>query len=192
MSRRAAVFTGLAGALLALLTVTRTWITVTPAESAIVQSTVVVPGSDAATSVSALAIVALAASISLSIAGRIARYIIAALLVAAGTGVGFAAASVLGDPESAAAGLVGEAAGTAQILADYETSAWPVVGIAAGVWIVVAGLLVAVSARRWADSRKYAAAGEQPAAPEAAADDDSRVDEIDGWDRLSRGEDPTR
>ncbi|MCO1339877.1 hypothetical protein BJH93_13405 [Kocuria polaris] len=190
MSRRTSVLVALAGALLALLAVTRTWVTVTPAESAIVQGVVVVPGSAAATSVSALAIVALAAGISLSIAGRVARYVVAAVLVAAGAGIGFASASVLGNPESAAAGMVGEAAGTAQILADYATSPWPFVGIAAGVWTAAAGIVVAVGARRWAESRKYAAAGEQAAAP--AAGDDSAVDEIDGWDRLSRGEDPTR
>lgn len=190
MTRRASVLIALAGALIALLTVTRTWVTVTPAESAIVQGVVVVPGSAAATSVSALAIVTLAAGISLSIAGRVARYIVAAVLVAAGAGIVVAAASVLGDPESAAAGMVGEAAGTAQILADYATSPWPVVGVAAGVWTAAAGLIVAFGARRWAESRKYATAGESAAAP--AAGGDAAVDEIDGWDRLSRGEDPTR
>ncbi|WP_309079932.1 Trp biosynthesis-associated membrane protein [Zhihengliuella sp.] len=195
MTRRNVVLAGLLGGLAGLLTATRTWITVTPGAGAIIHEPVDVSGSDAATSVSALAIVVLAASVSATIAGRMARWIVAALLILAGVGMVLAAASVLGDPQAAAAAVVGEAAGTARIEADYRLSVWPAATIAAGGWTVLVGVALAVAGRRWKVGRRYArpAAGE-PAARrgEGVADTRARLDEIDGWDRLSRGDDPTR
>ncbi|MBG6085731.1 Trp biosynthesis-associated membrane protein [Zhihengliuella flava] len=195
MSRRTAVFAALAGALVALLAVTRTWIEVVPGPQAIIQAPVVVPGADAATSVSALAVVALAASVSLSIAGRITRYIIGALILLAGVGIAGASWGVMASPESAAATLVGEAAGTAQIDADYVVAVWPWVAMAAGVWVALAGLAVLVASRRWRVSRRYttasATAGSASAEPSSEATEQP-LDEIDGWDQLSRGDDPTR
>ncbi|GAA3695764.1 hypothetical protein GCM10022377_05710 [Zhihengliuella alba] len=207
MTRRNVVLAGLLGGLAALLTGTRTWITVTPGTGAIIHQPVTVAGSDAATSVSALAIVVLAASVSATIAGRVARWIVAGLLVLAGVGIVVAAASALGDPLSAAAAVVGEAAGTNRIEAEYRTSLWPAATIVAGVWTSLVGAVMAIAGRRWKVGRKYAPATEAgaDAAPRAGANPDrhsgdqartegegTQVDEIDGWDRLSRGDDPTR
>ena len=125
-----------------------------PGPEAIIHAPVTVTGADAATSVSALAVVALAASVSLSIAGRITRYIIGTLLVLAGGATAAAAWNAWANPEAAAATLVGEAAGTAQIDADYAVTAWPWVAVVAGAWVALAGLAVLVASRRWQVSRR--------------------------------------
>jgi len=57
--------------------------------------------------------------------------------------------------------------------------------VVAGSLLVLAGLLILPASRYWKSRTKYdapAAGAPAPAGP---------VDEIDSWDRLSRGEDPT-
>lgn len=91
----------LATALLALAvfgTTTQTWIEVRLDPTAASNSDLHVQGSKAATAVTALALVALAGGLAASIAGRIARWIIAALLALSAAGIILAAATVLSDP----------------------------------------------------------------------------------------------
>jgi uncharacterized membrane protein (TIGR02234 family) len=190
-SRRSVVFAAAAGAVAALATATRVWINVLPAEGSINTAPIDVAGSDAATAVAALAVVALAGAVASAIAGAVARYVIAALLAASGVGIVASAVAVVMDPMGAAASAVGAAAGTPTVQGSYDVHAWPWVAAAAGAWIVVSAAVLAIAGRHWRVSRKYAA-------PAAAADARSNgaaggpVNEIDGWDSLSRGEDPTR
>ena len=59
----------------------------------------------------ALALVALAGGLAASIAGRIARWIITAIIVLAAAGIVAAAATVLADPLAAAQGSIAAATG---------------------------------------------------------------------------------
>ena len=70
-----------------------------------------VQGSKAATTVTALALVALAGGLAASIAGRIARWIITAIILLAAAGIVSAAAIVLADPLAAAQGSIAAATG---------------------------------------------------------------------------------
>jgi uncharacterized membrane protein (TIGR02234 family) len=266
ISKRAVVFAGVLGALAALGTTTRTWIHVIPSPGAINVAPFDVPGSDAASSVAALAIVVLAGSVAAAIAGRFARYVIAVLMFLAGIGIAAAAIGVVLDPMATAATTVGAATGTATVKGEYLLRFWPWVTVAAGAWIVLCSIVLAVAGRGWGLSRKYAApagtgtadrgtgtggaggagatgagtagsagavgaagapggahaGGAHPttrgagatnaamgngqagaAAPGTGetgnggpanggtADAEAQLDEIDGWDSLSRGEDPT-
>lgn len=189
LTRRAVVLAAVVGSLAALGSVTRTWIRVVPAEGSLTAAPIEVPGSDAATAVAALAVVALAGAVAAAIAGRVGRYVIAALLAAAGIGIVAAALAVAMDPAAAASGAVGAAVGTPTVEGEYRVLPWPWLAAAAGAWIAASAVVLAVAGRRWTSSRRYAAPAATGDGTPAAA---GAMDEIDGWDSLSRGDDPTR
>ncbi|MEE1620156.1 Trp biosynthesis-associated membrane protein [Zafaria sp. Z1313] len=204
--RRGVVLAAIAGAGLALAGTTQTWIQVLPAAGSVVRAPIDVPGSSAAAAVAALAVVSLAGAVAAAIAGRVARIVIAVLLAVAGIGIAASAATVFADPRRAAAGVVGEAAGTATVPGDYAVTAWPVLVAVAGACVLAAAVALVVVGRHWNADRKYdPAAAAVPAGtgsgdavdgPQAAEPGGrsapAPLDEIDGWDSLSRGEDPTR
>ncbi|MDE8587788.1 Trp biosynthesis-associated membrane protein [Arthrobacter sp. NQ4] len=178
-------------ALAAFGTTTQTWMTATldpnqVGQAAATQSAIQVQGSKAATTVTALALVALAGGLAAAIAGRIARWIITAIIVLASAGVVTAAATVLADPLSAAQGTIAGATGISGSQAHVELTPFPVLAVVAGCLLALAALLILPASRYWKTRTKYDAPG---AAGTAAAA--GPVDEIDSWDRLSRGEDPT-
>lgn len=198
-------------AALAFGTTTRTWLNVTLPATDVVTPDVAVAGSDAATAVTAFAVVAVAAALAAAIAGRIARWIIAVILVISGVGVATASFRIISDPLQGAAGAIGKAIGVSSAEGTVvELTAVPYVALAVGILIALAGVWLGLAGRHWVTSRRYAAAPapapsdrtavdgssagaqDSTAASHAAEDRDSApVDEIDSWDRLTRGEDPT-
>ncbi|MGP5162610.1 Trp biosynthesis-associated membrane protein [Arthrobacter rhombi] len=218
MSKRMVVSSGVIGAIAALAMSTRTWIHVIPSSGAINVQPFTVSGDDAATAVAALAVVVLAGSVAAAIAGRLARWVIAVLILLSGLGITASAISALSDPVSAAVSTVGEAAGTLKVQGDYDVTFWPWLTVVIGIWIMATAAWLAVAGHRWKASRKYTPAPAVQSAPAPGADPSSTddaaatepgpasaglavtpaapegedsMDEIDGWDSLSRGEDPT-
>lgn len=191
-------------ALAAFGSTTQTWLSVTLPQTAVQTPAIAVPGSDAATAVTAFSLVGLAAALAASIAGPVARWIIAVILTLAGVGIAVSSLAVLADPTSAAATAIGEALGvTGQEGVSVSASAMPWIAVVAGVLLVLCALWLVIAGRRWSAARRYEsgsrirqagpvqqAAGKPTGGADAAAD--GRTDEIENWDRLSRGEDPTR
>ncbi|MEO5314745.1 Trp biosynthesis-associated membrane protein [Pseudarthrobacter sp. CC12] len=178
-------------ALAAFGSTTQTWMTATldpnqAGQAGAAQSVIQVQGSKAATTVTALALVALAGGLAAAIAGRIARWVITAIIVLASAGVVTAAAIVLADPLAAAQGTIAGATGISGSQAHVELTPFPALAVAAGCLLALAALLILPASRHWKTRTKYDA---PDAAGTAAAA--GPVDEIDSWDRLSRGEDPT-
>ena len=177
-------------ALVAFGTTTQTWLTVhldpQLGQAAGGEGGLQVQGSKAATTVTALALVALAGGLAASIAGKIARWIITAIIVLAAAGIIAAAATVLADPLAAAQGSIAAATGISGGSADVSVSAFPVLAVVAGCLLAACGLLVVPAGRYWKSRTKYDAAAAGPAGQQTGP-----VDEIDSWDRLSRGDDPT-
>ncbi|MFJ5859868.1 Trp biosynthesis-associated membrane protein [Pseudarthrobacter sp. NPDC092439] len=169
-------------------TTTQTWLSVSldPAQSGAGGDALEVQGSKAATAVTALALVALAGGLAASIAGRIARWVITVIIVLAAAGIVAAAATVLADPLAAAQGSIAAATGVSGGQARVEATAFPFIAVGCGGLLALAGLLVVPAGRYWKARTKYDVAGRGPAAATAGP-----VDEIDSWDRLSRGDDPT-
>lgn len=193
LSKRNVVFAGVIGAVLTLATSTRIWINVIPESGAVKIPPIDVAGADAATAVAALAVVALAGSVAAAIAGKIARWIIAVVILGSGIGIALSALAAGTNPAGAAATKVGEATGLANISAGYSVSMWPWVAVATGAWLVIVAVLLAIAGRGWAASKKYARSDSAAQAGGAAAGEkpEGKLDQIDGWDSLSRGEDPT-
>lgn len=172
-------------------TTTQTWITVhlDPAQlgqAVASQDGLPVQGSKAATAVTALAIVALAGGLAASIAGRIARWIITGIVVAASVGIVAAALTVLADPLAASQGAIAAATGISGSDVGVSVTAFPALAVVAGVLLGLSALLIIPASRYWKARTRFdaAAAG---ANPEASGP----TDEIDSWDRLSKGDDPT-
>lgn len=172
-------------------TTTQTWITVhldpaQLAQGANSREGLPVQGSKAATAVTALALVALAGGLAASIAGRVARWIITGIVAAAAAGIVAAAVTVLADPLSASQGAIAAATGVTGSSAQVTVTAFPVLAIVAGVLLGLAALLIVPASRYWKTRTRYDAATASRAGAHTGP-----ADEIDSWDRLSRGDDPT-
>lgn len=192
-------------AALALLAWTQPWVTATIEGG----PSVTAAGDVAAPALPALSLAALALVAALALAGPVFRIVLGALLALLGTAITTSAALALGDPIGAASAAVTEASGVdgdASVRAIVESAAltvWPSVALAAGILAAVAGIGIALTARRWPERvRKYDAVRTIPVddAPGSgraetldAADDGSsaRSDRLDAWDALSDGRDPT-
>ena len=175
-------------ALAAFGSTTQTWLTVhlDPAQlgqAVNSQDGLQVQGSKAATTVTALALVALAGGLAASIAGRIARWIITAIIVLASAGIVTAAVTVMVDPLAAAQGSIAAATGITGSSVQVSVSAFPALAVVTGILLGLGALLIIPAGRYWKTRTKYDAA--------AAGAAEGPADEIDSWDRLSRGDDPT-
>lgn len=192
-------------AALALLAWTQPWVTAT-IEGGL---SVTAAGDVAAPALPALSLAALALVAALALAGPVFRIVLGALLALLGTAIATSAALALGDPIGAASAAVTAVSGVdgdESVRAIVESAAltlWPSLALVAGILAVVAGVGMAVTARRWPERvRKYdavrtIAVDDAPAIGRAealdAADDGSsaRSDRLDAWDALSDGRDPT-
>lgn len=193
LRRRGVVVLGtVVAALAAFGSTTQTWLSVTLPQTAVQTPAIQVPGSDAATAVTAFALVGLAAALAASIAGRVARYIIAAILTVAGAGIAFSSIAVASDPVSSAAPAIGEALGvTGQEGVSVAVTAMPWLAALAGTALVACAVWLVVAGRSWRAARRYQSGKEQPVTRDGSDKPDANSDGIDSWDRLSRGEDPT-
>ncbi|WP_247828932.1 Trp biosynthesis-associated membrane protein [Arthrobacter antioxidans] len=174
-TRRGVVVLGIVVlALLAFGATTQTWLTVRLPQDAVQTPDLAIAGSDAATPVTAFALVALAAALAVSIAGRVARWIIAVILVLSGVGITMSSAAVALDPSSAAEPAIGTAIGVSGLAgADAVPTAMPWVAAAAGVLLVLAAAWVVLAGRTWGINRRYDAGASRTAhaSPERAPAD---------------------
>lgn len=190
-TKRMVMLLGVIGAVLALATSTRIWITIQPEVGSVKIPLIEVTGADASAAIAALAIVALAGSLAALIAGPVARYIVAGILFIVGGGIIASAVSVLADPVAAATTKVGEATGLSAAGGDYDVAFWPYVTILAGIVLVANALILAIASRSWKSSKKYARDAVADSGSEESATPTGQIDGITGWDSLSRGDDPT-
>lgn len=192
-------------AALALLAWTQPWVTAT-IESG---PDVTAAGDVAAPALPALSLATLALVAALVLAGPVFRIVLGALLALLGAAITTSAALALGDPVGAASPAVTAVSGVdgnesvRAITESAALTAWPSLALAAGILAVLAGIGIALTARRWpARVRKYDAlrtvaldGGADRARPAGlgASDDGSgaRSDRLDAWDALSDGRDPT-
>ncbi|MFS0702296.1 Trp biosynthesis-associated membrane protein [Cellulomonas sp. 179-A 4D5 NHS] len=150
-----------------------------------------VTGTQAAPAVLAAAVALLAAAAAVGLVGRAGRWVVAAVVAAAGATVVVSALAVLGDPEGAARTVVAAVTGVGVLAGPATPTPWPVVAVGVGVLDLLAAVAVLVWSRRWATpTSRYGTAegarGRGAAAPPADPDDDRSA-----WDALSRGDDPT-
>lgn len=148
-----------------------------------------VKGTDAAPAVSALGLVALAGVLAVRIAGKVLRLIISIVIALAGVGMVISALTAALNPSDAAMTKVGEATGTTGPGGDYVVTVWPWLTLVLGVATILAAVWLWWSSRSWkATSRRY----ERTSQHSVEKGENPHADDIDAWDSLSEGEDPTR
>lgn len=229
LSRPAAVVTVLVGVGLVVLAGGRPWVsqalTGVPGVARATAS-----GNQAAPAVTAVALAAAAGAVALALTGRIARRIVALLLVVAGLGVVGLTVAILQNPGQAVLPAVQNATGRVGSLPSgpaAEPIAWAWSAVVGGVLVLLGGLAALLGSGRWGtagrrfetstgsaaespasrppaagEAGKAAGAGQtaEPdaasvrsasASPRSAAGRTCRDQDLDTWDALSRGEDPT-
>ncbi|MHA7306680.1 Trp biosynthesis-associated membrane protein [Arthrobacter sp. TMN-49] len=167
-------------------TTTQTWIHVAIAPGEVAQTDLNIPGSKAAVAVSALALVALAGALATTIAGKVARIITTSIVLLGAVGIIAVVLGVLANPAGAAMAEVGAATGIVGQTSNASTTIFPVLAVAAAAVLALAAIAVLWFGRSWIVRTKYDAVK-----PGAGAKSGQPLDEIDRWDQLSRGEDPT-
>ena len=170
----------------AFLTTLPTWIRA-EVSTVVSTSTLDISGADAGSTVSALALVALVASVALRIAGPKLRKVLALLLVGVGLGLAVAAFGVNADPQAASMAQVSAMTGTNAPANSYAVTAMPLLATVCGVLVALAGVWAFVATSHWKTGRKY----DRSAARAARVASAEETDEIDAWDSLSEGKDPT-
>ncbi|WP_291046859.1 Trp biosynthesis-associated membrane protein [Herbiconiux sp.] len=165
-----------------------------------------VPGSVAAPALSALGLAGLALAGALAIAGPVVRIVLGALEVLLGASVLWSGLGALSDPVAAGAAVVTTTtgvAGTSSVRALVEVgeqSPWPAVTVALGALMVIAGLVVIATVRRWPSAgRKYQAVTFQGADGRQSGeladffdDDPDAADADDADDATAEAGDPPR
>lgn len=150
-------------------------------------TTLEISGADAASAVSALALVALAAAIAVRITGPKLRKIVSALMVLVGLGIAISALGVYSNPQTAAATEVSAATGTTAAANSYVVTMMPWLAVAGGLLVAACGVWAFFASSHWAVGRKY----DRSAARAQRVSTADEVDDIDAWDSLSEGHDPT-
>lgn len=184
-TRRGVVLIALIGAGLLLASTALTWVSASGLGDTATVDELDVTGSEAATVVTAMGLVALAAAVALSIARKLGRWVIAVLLFIAGAAGIFSAGRAVATPEQAAQTAVGEATGTLSQAAQYSLGAGPFLAAAGSLILLIAAVAIVLRSGSWVDasaSKKYR---------RAHGVTEGDPDEYDLWDGLSQGEDPT-
>lgn len=187
LAKRNVVVAGLLAAGVVLLAVTRTWVTVAAPTTGVELDAVSVSGTDAASAVLALAVVALVCSLATTITGPVARWIIGAIQVLVGTGVIGFTVPVLGDPATASSSKTAESFGLERLgVGAYELSLWPWVAMIGGALICVMAVVMLVAGRNWKHAKRFErhSSGHAVVTPET-------MDDVDRWDAFTDGDDPT-
>jgi uncharacterized membrane protein (TIGR02234 family) len=190
-TRPAAILAVLLGAGVVLAAESRGWATV-PVSGVPGRAVVTADGRLAAPGTGALALVAGAGALAMAVAGRWVRLLVAGLLLLAGLAVAGLAIAVLHSPADAVKPAVAAATGTVGRPPDGAAAAtgWPVLSVAGGLMIAAGGAVGLIRGSTWpGPSRRYERAADGSAATPAAMS--ARDAQLDAWDRLSVGDDPT-
>lgn len=193
--KRLRLVTILAGLLLSGLTLiawTQPWVSVTVING----PTLEVAGDVAAPALSTLSLAGLALVGALTVAGPVFRVILGVLEASLGALIVYSGLTALNDPIAASAPSITEVTGRSGIesirtlVSAPSVTAWPIVTIVLGALLVMLAVAVLFTSRRWpASGRKYQAVRLEPADGETSNASSSNVE---SWDALSGGDDPTQ
>ena len=184
-SKLTVILLALVGAGVLLTSGGRTWVTGTVDDPVLGSSRILGTGSELATGVVALALVAAAAALASATSGPVVRRLTLAVLALTGVGVAFVATRVALDPEQALGAVAARSLGrTGTIETNASATSWPWIAVVASVLLVLAAVAGWFGASSW---RGLGARYEAPGA--AAGPRGQRV--ASDWDRLDAGDDPT-
>lgn len=182
--RRTTVLVGTAASALLAGTTRTTWIEASAPDLTGTLQQVSVVGADAAPAVLALALVAIAASLTTALSSTWLRFLTGPVLLATGLGAALAALGVVRTPEAAAGSEIAATTGVLGSAVTAEVTAWPLLSLVPALVVAATGILVLVAGRGWRAGSRYRRAA-------VAAPADPSQDPAATWDALTRGEDPS-
>lgn len=165
-----------------------------------------ISGQQVASALSALGLTGFALTAALSLAGILLRRILGVLFFLLGIGIFFATISPWVDPISAAAPALTSLSAISDVetlrtfVISTSTTAWPGVTAVIGLIFLPLGILIFFTAGKWGTaSRKFertsknttSSSGSQGVPPAQGHMEDVSAQNIDAWDALSHGDDPT-
>jgi uncharacterized membrane protein (TIGR02234 family) len=184
------------GAALVLISVGRSWAHGTMTDP--VRLSVSASGSDLTGVPYALGLAGLAGAVALFAVRRVGRYMVGAVLAAAGVGTAAIVAAKLGNLDSALLTKATQAAvATDAPIAGVGNSAWPYVTVAGGLLLAVSGGYTLMRGRSWTSlSSRYERTAPAPEAGSSAqagprSPAEAEPSSRDLWDALNQGADPT-
>lgn len=191
LSRGRAVLVVLLGGVLLFGTALPTWVS-GAARTTTGTSPVAVSGTDAAPGVASAAAVVLVAALVLGLSGRLTRVLAVVGVVGGGALALVGAVVFLRDPEPALRSAAGEVGGVPELAGAATTAPWPVLAAVVAGLVTLVGLALPLLLGRWQQvGRRYERDAPRRRPSDAGADVSRRVQAMDDWDALSRGEDPT-
>ena len=165
-----------------------------------------VSGQIAAPGLSAFGLAGFAITAALALSSVVIRRILGVLLFGLGVAVVLMSISAWSDPVLAAASQLTALSAISDIetlrtfVISFSATAWPGITAVAGILLVPAGIIIVFTAGKWGTgSRKFDRVGPsgsdsgQAKPPQRALDENKDVSSvnIDAWDSLSHGTDPT-
>lgn len=163
----------------------RVWVTGTVDDAVLGASRITGSGSQVASGVVALALVACAAALASTTSGPVVRRLTLGALALAGLGAVAIAGRVALDPAGSLGSVAARAAGRTGTLETHATTTvWPWVCVIAGAVLVLAAVGGLIGAASW---RGLGARYETPTTTAGARGQRVASD----WDRLDAGDDPT-
>lgn len=180
VGRGRAVLVVLVAAVALFATSAPTWVRAAGSTALSARVDVAVSGTRASASIGAAAIVLLAAGGALALVGRMSRWVVVAVVVAAGALVVGASAGVIADPVPIARSVVSDRTGAGVLTGAARLTVFPYLTCALGLVVVAIGAWVARVSAAWSGTDR------RRESPVATPDDDHSA-----WDALTRGVDPT-
>lgn len=165
-----------------------------------------ISGQEVAGALSALGLTGFALTAALALAGILLRRILGILLFLLGLGIFFATLSAWTDPITAAAPTLTALSAISDVetlrtfVVSLSATAWPGVSAFTGLLFLPVGIFIFFTAAQWGTaSRKFerssqissATTSQQSVSSFPAQTHDVSAQNIDAWDSLSHGEDPT-
>lgn len=184
----------LAVSLTVLLAWSQSWITLT---STLLSSigTQDFSGDIVAPSLPGLVFLSMATVAVMSISGRVLRKILAIVLALAGMGIFLLSLSVLSDPLGSSLSQLTVLTGidntdeVSSLVDGIFITAWPYISAAAGLLIVFLSIIIFFTSAKWVSSgRKYDTNSPSRSESKTATQSEKNIDQ---WDTLSKGTDPT-
>lgn len=172
------------GSVLLLVSTALTWVTATGLPETAAVDEVSLLGGDMSPTVRAMGLVGVAGGVAATIARKWVRGLIGAVLLGAGFISLIGAALTIIDPAATAAPALAEFTGTTDAAATYAPGFAVWMGILGSIMLVISSLAMLLFSPGWNDeksTKKYSRG-------QAGSED---PDEIDLWDDLSDGDDPT-
>ncbi|MFF1529362.1 Trp biosynthesis-associated membrane protein [Cellulomonas sp. NPDC058312] len=188
------------------LTALPVWVSATGSNALGEEFAVTVRGTAAAPGVVAAALVLLAAAAALGLVGRVGRWVVGAVVAAAGVLVTASALAARSAATVTAERAAADVTGVPRVADPVTVAVWPLVTAALGVLVVLQAVALVRASRAWAapsdrhervdrttgpTSGRPVGGTSAAGAGTAGAADDLPVDERGAWDALTRGDDPT-